>query len=221
MEYPKAGILAFVPMRFAFNLNLPDERGDGLDGVRHGEESDQRQARVRQTRVNTLADRPDLSFAGQSCEDLDRIIGHHVVKLPNQSLIGPENDRAYRTRSGRYFQLRHRRRRLVFPKARTQTQLHGPIIVGQCAHRFLVLSDARCGQGFHRADNGLKISGTADFSAQALRGVAHDFFLASAAAPGASAWARHQARPWISIPTPAWTWVWPWTRIQTLLGLGF
>ena len=69
-------MLAFVPMRFAFNLNLPDERGDGLDGVRHGEESDQRQARVRQTRMNTLADRPDLGFAGQSRESLDRIIGH-------------------------------------------------------------------------------------------------------------------------------------------------
>ena len=42
-------------MRFAFNLNLPDERGDGLDRVRHGEESDQRQTRVRQTRMNTTA----------------------------------------------------------------------------------------------------------------------------------------------------------------------
>src|SRR5271167_3588211 len=120
MEYPKAGILTFVSMRFAFNLNLPDERGDGLDGVRHGEESDQRQARVRQTRVNTLADRPGFSFAGQSREDLDRIIGHNLVKLPHQSLIGPENNRAYRTRSGWYFRIHHHGRRLVFPKARAQ-----------------------------------------------------------------------------------------------------
>ena len=43
MEDPKAGILAVVPMRFAFDLNLPDERRDGLDGVRHGEEPNQRQ----------------------------------------------------------------------------------------------------------------------------------------------------------------------------------
>ena len=78
------------------------------------------------------------------------------------------------------FPFHHRGRRLVFPKARAQPQLHGPIIVGQRAHRFLVLSDARCGQGFHRADNGLEIAGTADLSAQALRGVAHDLSLASA-----------------------------------------
>ena len=42
--------------------------------------------------------------------------------------------------------------------------LHDPIIVGQCAHRFLVLPDARCGQSFHRADDGLEVAGTADFS---------------------------------------------------------
>ena len=100
MEYPKDGILTFFSMRFAFNLKLPDERGDSLNGVWHGEESDRRQARVRQTRVNTLADRPDFSLAGQSREDLDRIIGHYVVKLPHQPLIGPENDRPCRTGMG-------------------------------------------------------------------------------------------------------------------------
>jgi len=121
-------------MRFAFNLNLPDERGDGLDRVRHGEESDLRQARVRQTRMNALTDRPDVTFSGQSREGLDRIIGHNVIKLPHQSLIGPENDRAYRARIGWYFPFHHRSRRLVFPKARTQPQLNSPIVVGQRAH---------------------------------------------------------------------------------------
>src|ERR1039458_1527167 len=77
-------------MRFTFNLNLPHERGDGLDGVRHREQSDQRQARVRQTRMNTLADGPDMTFSRQSREGLDRIIGHNVVKLAHQTLIGPE-----------------------------------------------------------------------------------------------------------------------------------
>ena len=142
---------------------------------------DQRQARVRQTRMNALADRPDLSFAGQSREGLDRIIGHHVVELPHQSLVGPENDRADRTRIGLVLSVSAIAAcRLAFPKARAQPQLHGPIIVGQRAHRFLVLPDARCGQGFHRADDGLEIAGTADLSAQALRGVAHDLSLASA-----------------------------------------
>src|SRR5665647_371085 len=170
-------------MRFAFNLNLPDERGDGVDGVRNREESDQRQARIRQTRMNTLADRPDVTFSGQSREGLDSIIGHNVVKLPHQSLIGAENDCAYRIRMGWCFPFHQGSYRLVFPKARTQPQFHGPIIIVQRAHRFLILSDARCGQGFHRADNGLEIAGTADLSAQALRGVAHDLSLASAVSP--------------------------------------
>ena len=47
MEYPKAGIVTFGPMRFAFDFNLPDERGDGLDRVRHGVEPDQRQPGIR------------------------------------------------------------------------------------------------------------------------------------------------------------------------------
>src|ERR1017187_1368779 len=130
--------------------------------------------------MNALTDGPDLGFARQSCECLDRIIGHHVIKLAHQSLVGSENDRANRTRIGLSFPFYHQGRWLAFPKARAQPQRHGPIVVGQRAHRFLVLSDTRGGQGFHRADNGLEIAGTADLSAQALRGVAHDLSLASA-----------------------------------------
>ena len=139
-------------MRFAFNLNLPDERGDGLNGVGHSEESGQRQTGIRQARMNTLADSPDLRFAGQRREGLDRIIGHNVVKLPHQSLIGPENDRADHTSTGWCSPFHEGGCRPVFPKARAQPQFHGPIIVDQRAHRFLVLPDARCGQGFHPVD---------------------------------------------------------------------
>src|SRR5450755_241543 len=177
-------------MRFAFNLNLSNAGSDGLNGARYREECDQREARVRQTRVNTLADRPDATLSGQCRDGIDRIVGHNVVELPHQSLIGPENDCAYRTRMSWCFGFLHPGgRRPVFPNARAQTQLDGPIIVGQRAHRFLVLSDTRCGQCFHRADYGLQIGGTADLSAQALRGLAHDLSLASGLGwKGVSAW---------------------------------
>src|SRR5580704_4021280 len=81
---------------------------------------------------------------------------------------------------GRIFPFHHRGCRLAFPKARAQPKFHDPIVVGQRAHRFLVLPNARCGQGFHSADDGLEISGAADLPAQALDRLAHDFSLASA-----------------------------------------
>src|ERR1017187_4577839 len=134
--------------------------------------------------MNALTDGPDLGFARQSCECLDRIIGPHVIKLAHQSLVGSENDRANRTRIGLSFPFYHQGRWLAFPKARAQPQLHGPIVVGQRAHRFLVLSDTRGGQGFHRADDRLEITGTPDLSAQARRGVAHGFSLSAASGFG-------------------------------------
>ena len=96
MEDINAAHTRLCPMRFAFDLNLSDERRDGLDGIRHGEKSDQRQAGIRQTRMNALADGPDLRFAGQGGERLDREIGHHVIELADQSLVGTEHDRADR-----------------------------------------------------------------------------------------------------------------------------
>src|ERR1039457_700261 len=131
-------MLAFVPMHFTFNLNLPDERSDGLNGVGYREEAGKRQARFCETRVNTLADRPDATFSVQSPEALNRIIGHHIVELPHESLIGTENDCAYHTRMGWCLPLARRGGGGAFPKARAQSQLYGPIIVGQRAHRFLV-----------------------------------------------------------------------------------
>ena len=86
--------------RLALDENLPDERSDGLDGIRHGEESDERQARVRQAPVHAFADRPDLVFAGKSGQGLDRKISHHVIELAHQSLIGTEHDRTDAGRIG-------------------------------------------------------------------------------------------------------------------------
>ena len=38
-------------VRVSLYKNLPDERGYGLDGVRHGEESHRRQTRIDQARL--------------------------------------------------------------------------------------------------------------------------------------------------------------------------
>jgi hypothetical protein len=81
------GDFTLAVARAALHENLADERGDGLDGVRHGEESHQRQARVRQARMNALTDGPDLGFGRQSRQRLDCIIGHHIIELAHQSLV--------------------------------------------------------------------------------------------------------------------------------------
>ena len=95
-------------MGFALDLNLSDEWGDGLDRIRHAEQSKQRQAGVRQACVNALTDRPDLEVAGQGHEGLDRVISNNVVKLPYQTLVGSKHDRACRSRAGRRPGLHHR-----------------------------------------------------------------------------------------------------------------
>src|SRR5580704_6930723 len=100
MEDIKRRIIAFGPMRFAFDLNLSDERGNRLDGIWHGEESHQRQARVLQARMHALADGPDPWLAGQSRKGPDRIIGHYLVKLAHQSLVGTEHHGADSARIG-------------------------------------------------------------------------------------------------------------------------
>src|ERR1700734_1992656 len=55
----------FTWASLALHENLPDERGDRLDGNRHREESGERQARVREARMNPLADGPDSPGPGQ------------------------------------------------------------------------------------------------------------------------------------------------------------
>ena len=59
------GDFTLAVARLALDENLSDERSDRLDGIRHSEESDQRQPGVRQARLNTFADRPDLRCAGK------------------------------------------------------------------------------------------------------------------------------------------------------------
>ena len=92
MEDIKTRIISFGPMRFAFDLNLSNERGDGLDGIRHGEEPYGREAPVRQAGMNALPDGPDLGFAGQTGEGLDGVVGYNIVELTHQTLVGTEYD---------------------------------------------------------------------------------------------------------------------------------
>jgi hypothetical protein len=179
VENVEPRIFAFGPTRFAFDLNLSDERRDGLDGIWHRKQSHQRHACIGQSRVNALPDRPDFRFAGQSGKGLDRIIRHHIIKLSHQSLIGSEHDRADRAGVGLSFPFYDRRRWLAFPKARAQSQFHRAIIITQGANRLIILPYARSGQSLHRADDRLQIAGTADFSGQACRGIAHGFSFGS------------------------------------------
>ena len=149
------GDLTLTVVCLALQENLPDERSDGLDGVRHGEVAHHRQTRVHQARTNALTDGPDLGFGRQSRQRFDRIVGHHLIELSHQPLVGTEHDRADRTRRCWSFSFCNQGRRPAFPEACAQPQLHNAIVVGQRAHRFLVLSDARGGYRLHCADDGL------------------------------------------------------------------
>ena len=62
--------LALAAVRFALDQNLPDQRSDGIDRVRHGEEPHAVLARVRQTRMDALADGPDLGL----CREAARVL---------------------------------------------------------------------------------------------------------------------------------------------------
>ena len=128
-------------VRLAFHENLPDERGDALDGVRYGEDAHQRQARVGQAGMSALTDGPDPVFAGHGGEGLHRIISHHVVKPAHQSLVRTEHDRIDKPRTWSSFAFYDRRGRHAFPEANAQSQLHAAIVVAQCAHRSLILAD--------------------------------------------------------------------------------
>ena len=124
------------------------------------------------------------TFAGQVTQCLDRIISHDIIELPHQSLIGTKNNRVDHTGLigafrfhllidyGRYSESTRPRR---VPRSDSSRSMRVPI---------LVLPDARCRQGFHRAHDGLKIAGPADLSAQALRGVTHQLSLSVRRRPG-------------------------------------
>ena len=86
-------------MGFAFHEDLPDERRDGVDGCRNGEESHRRETGIRQPRLNALADGPDSLFAGERIERPGDKIRQHIIELADQSLIRAEDDGGHRLRS--------------------------------------------------------------------------------------------------------------------------
>src|ERR1035438_3326414 len=134
MENVQSRILALGPMRFAFDLELPDERGDGLDGIRKRKMSHDLQARILQTRMNALTDGPDPGVAGQGGKGLDRVIRHHVVELAHQPLVRSEYDGTDGALAGRSLPCYPKGLRLAFSKTRAQAQFYGPVVVSQCAH---------------------------------------------------------------------------------------
>ncbi len=103
MEDVNTRILIFHPMRLDFDLNLRNERSDGLDGTRHSEEPRQGKTRIRQTCMNALTDGPDLELARKGCQDLNRTLRNHIVELAHQSLVRTEYDRPNDTRIGLAF----------------------------------------------------------------------------------------------------------------------
>src|SRR5208337_8609 len=178
VEEVKLTKFSLAVMRFTFNQDLTDERRDGVDGSRNGEKSHRRDTGIRQPRSNAIADGPDFLFAGQRIERLGDKIRQYIVELADKSLIGAEDDGAYRLRSraGLPGLLSGD---VLIPQAHRQAEFHGAIIVRQRQNGLLILSDARGGHGLHRADHGFQITGSADLAAQARQCIAHGFFLGS------------------------------------------
>src|SRR5208283_140264 len=170
-------------MRFTFNQDLTDERRDGVDGSRNSEKSHRRDTGIRQPRSNAIADGPDFLFAGQRIERLGDKIRQYIVELADKSLIGAEDDGAYRLRS-RAGLPGWLSGDVLIPQAHRQAEFYGAIIVRKCQHRLLVLSDARGCQSLHRADHGFQISRSADLATQACQCIAHGFFSGLAAGSG-------------------------------------
>ena len=74
--------------RLGLHKHLPDEGGDGFNGIRHGEESRWAQAGIREARMNALANGPDADFLWHSAEHFHGVIRHHFVESPHElSLI--------------------------------------------------------------------------------------------------------------------------------------
>jgi len=113
-------VFILILPRHGSQKNLPNERGDRLDRKRHAEETGQRQPRIRQARINALANGPYLMFSGQVRKRLDRIISHHVIELPHQPLVGTEHDGDDRPPIGAPFLSGRRGRRSAFPETRAQ-----------------------------------------------------------------------------------------------------
>jgi hypothetical protein len=64
VEQVESGDPPLAAARLGFQQDLADQRGDGLDGMWHAQQTGQRDAGIVQARVNALADRPDQRFFG-------------------------------------------------------------------------------------------------------------------------------------------------------------
>jgi len=124
--------------------------------------------------MHALADGPNLGASRQSRQGSDRILGHHVVELAHQSLVGTEHHGTDPTGLGQACLSRHPCRPTGLTHTDGKPQLHRVSVVAQSAYRLFVLADTRSGQGLHGANDGLQIARTLDLAAKARGGAAHD-----------------------------------------------
>lgn len=96
-----------------------------------------------------------------------------IVELPDQSLVRAEYD-GINFAALRSFPIRDDGPARL-SKTCHESQLHGPVIVVQGAHRRFILADAGSRQCFHGARHRVELSGAGDLVAQAFGGIAHDF----------------------------------------------
>jgi hypothetical protein len=81
-------------MFLAFNLNSPNQGSNGFYGIRHRENADGFKAGVLQADMNAFPDCPNLGFTRHGTKRFDGIIGYLIIEPSNESLVGPENNRA-------------------------------------------------------------------------------------------------------------------------------
>ncbi len=128
MEDVKFRDRAAAVTRLALHQNPPDERGDGLDGIRHGVKTRRLQARIFETRMSTLADGPDLGLARQVRERVQSVIGDDIVKSPHQALVRAEHDGANHSAASSA-SFHHARLGRAPPETNAQPHLHGAMVV--------------------------------------------------------------------------------------------
>ena len=80
VEEVELGDFARAVARLALHENLPDERGDGFHGIRHGEEPGRRYARAGETLMNALAHGPYFGLPAESGDSLQCFIDYHFIE---------------------------------------------------------------------------------------------------------------------------------------------
>ncbi len=165
--------LGDVAAGLGLDEDLAHEQGDRPDRAGDREQPDERKVRVRQAGVDAVPDGPRLHLAGQRGERLDRIVGHDVIELADEPLVGAEDHGADGHRVRARLLLDGGGRWGVLVETRAQPQLDGSRVVGQGPNRFLVLADARGRQALHRTHDGLQIAGAIDLASKARRRIAH------------------------------------------------